>query len=44
MTVQVDEKTVPFFTAGKEMLRRLKGDGMKPSRAATTAPTPADEA
>ena len=37
-TVQVDEKTVPHFKAGKEMLRRLNGDGTKPSHAATTAP------
>jgi integration host factor subunit beta len=28
-TVQVDEKTVPYFKAGTEMLRRLNGDGMK---------------
>ena len=43
-TVQVDEKTAPFFMAGKEKLRRLNGDGMKLSHAATTAPAPADEA
>ena len=42
-TVQVDEKTAPFFMAGKEKLRRLNGDGMKLSHAATTAPAPADE-
>jgi hypothetical protein len=28
----------PFFKVGKEMLRRLNGDGMKLSHAATTAP------
>ena len=28
-TVQVDEKTVPHFKVGTEMLRRLNGDGMK---------------
>jgi integration host factor subunit beta len=26
-TVQVDEKTVPYFKAGKEMLHRLNGGG-----------------
>jgi integration host factor subunit beta len=43
-TVQVDEKAAPLFKAGKDMLRRLNRDGMKPSHAATTAPAPADEA
>jgi integration host factor subunit beta len=28
-TVHVDEKTVPYFKAGREMLHRLNGDGMK---------------
>jgi integration host factor subunit beta len=41
--VHVDEKTVPFFRAGKEMLRRLNRDGMKLSRATTTALAPADK-
>jgi hypothetical protein len=35
-----EKKTKPSFKAGKEMLRRLNVDGMKPSRAATT-PAPA---
>jgi len=30
VTVQVDEKAVPYFRAGKEMLHRLNRDGMKP--------------
>ena len=29
VTVQVDDKTVPYFKAGLEMLRRLNGDGVK---------------
>ena len=41
-TVQVHDKTVPYFKAGTEMLRRLNGDGMKPSHAATPTPAPAD--
>ena len=28
-TVQVDEKAVPYFKTGREMLRRLNRDGMK---------------
>jgi integration host factor subunit beta len=28
-TVQVDEKAVPYFKTGTEMLRRLNGDWMK---------------
>jgi integration host factor subunit beta len=42
--VPVDEKTVPFFKAGKELRERLNRSGRKPSRAATTAPAPADGA
>ena len=29
VTVQVDDKTVPYFKVGTEMLRWLSGDGMK---------------
>ena len=35
-TVQMHEKAAPFFKAGREILRRLNRDGMKPSHAATT--------
>jgi integration host factor subunit beta len=42
--VPVHQKTVPFFKAGKELRERLNGSGRKPSRAATTAPAPADRA
>jgi integration host factor subunit beta len=41
-TVQVHDKTVPYFKAGTEMLRRLNGHGMKPSHTATTTPAPAE--
>ena len=34
-TVQVDEKTVPYFKAGREMLHRLNGG----SRPASEHPT-----
>ena len=40
--VPVDEKTVPHFRAGREMLRRLNR-GEMPSRAAATTPARADE-
>jgi hypothetical protein len=43
-TVQVDEKAVPFFKAGKEKLHRLNRNGMKLGHAATTAPALADKA
>ena len=39
--VAVGEKTMPFFKAGKEMRDRLNRGGMKPNRAATTAPAQA---
>jgi integration host factor subunit beta len=41
-TVQVDEKTVPYFKAGREMRGRLNR-GEMPSRAAATTPARADE-
>jgi integration host factor subunit beta len=42
--VPVHAKTAPFFKAGRELRGRLNRGGMKLSRAATTAPAPADEA
>jgi integration host factor subunit beta len=39
--VSVTEKTKPFFKAGKELRDRLNRGGMKPNRAATTAPAQA---
>jgi integration host factor subunit beta len=36
-TVQVDEKTVPYFKAGREMLRRLNSREMKPGHTAAAA-------
>jgi integration host factor subunit beta len=41
--VSVDEKAALFVKAGTKLRVRLNRDGMKPSRAATTAPVPADE-
>jgi hypothetical protein len=39
-----EAKTAPYLRPGRELRVRLNRDGMKPSRAATTAPVPADEA
>jgi integration host factor subunit beta len=39
--VSVTEKTKPFLKAGKELRDRLNRGGMKPNRAATTAPAQA---
>jgi integration host factor subunit beta len=36
--VSVKEKTTPFFKTGKELRDRLNRGGMKPNRAARTAP------
>ena len=39
--VSVPEKPTPFFKAGKQLRGRLNRGGMKPNRAATTAPAQA---
>jgi integration host factor subunit beta len=39
--MSVTEKTKPFFKAGEELRDRLNRGGMKPNRAATTAPAQA---